>query len=417
MLENSTIDPFKLLIVSLGSADTTYIDIDSVYKKREDEYYRLYKESEYYNDPLFLSFTTENSEVMKKSIGIILWEKEREQDIITLSLIKKTHRFTYNYVKQKGEIDIGQYAEFLYDRFNKPGDTFRMRYHFAVFVYLCVHFKKVFDTFSPFAQHLMMYLKMIENSFEESFIGISDDYRKYKVKIEKDKQVLGIHNSGILRASEYFDRQIWNEHNNFEDETRTETELKVLDQNYMQEYKEQLFSRLTKRNGESRYLVAHNNLLRYFGLDGRNLLESTKLTKSDVNSIYANLYSSLEEGVISEDEKALLTSSSFLLAALINEYKNTRERYFEQLKDSFYYEIDKMKKDLVKEKESLKAKREELKKQKQEFLTTNKELTKNLKVLQEELNKHKKSLMVKEGENKRTKKGSKRVERAKRTLI
>lgn len=94
--------------------------IDEIYKKKQEKYCRLYKNSEFFQHPYFDQFSTQTLIGFKKIVGIFLEAEQSDDYSNLLSIAKKMNNPLYRYFSSSKELDGDRMFKLLFSNL-EPG--------------------------------------------------------------------------------------------------------------------------------------------------------------------------------------------------------------------------------------------------------------------------------------------------------
>ncbi|MCK2000501.1 DUF2325 domain-containing protein [[Brevibacterium] frigoritolerans] len=361
-------DAIHPLIWALGSCERLHQEITLRYQQNEGEYYRYYKESEFYNDPLFQSVTTKNMEMMKMVTGIVLKERESKKNDVIIKLIKKGFKETYNFVMHRTYVDMDELMVKNTMKGMQEGDSDSLLHNLGVAIYLATELGKDFDEYSLMFQRGVQTLQLQTTMYRDEDTFIKEQVEKYRHLIQSEKEDLHILDKKELLISEITFSQTMID--SFENFTLRN------DEDFLKQY---------FQDGFTKYLSGIDSFTRSLGINSRDLFRSVKVKQEQIDVVLAHFHYLVGEGQLDESEKNVYLAYSLFILAMSEEYKQTREKYLEQMKDKFYYELNKIQNEIneqqafiIKQKEELKEKKAEMKKEKTALEYTQKQLLKEL---------------------------------------
>lgn len=96
----------QFLIIALGGNSYLHPFIETIYRKKEWEYYEAYKRSGLMENPLFSLYSTYSEERIRQVAGIVAWSEQNNNFAQVEQLIKKGYKFVYQYLQQHSYIDF-----------------------------------------------------------------------------------------------------------------------------------------------------------------------------------------------------------------------------------------------------------------------------------------------------------------------
>lgn len=377
MNEKINVDIRMYLIIALGINDYLYEDIENIYSENKLEYYKCYKESVYYNCPMFSSFTTKKHESIKKIAGIIQWEYSNRKNDIIYSLIKKGYKFTWNYLKNREKISVKDLIQTYDNKFSKVKDVTEMELiaNMIIAMYMCSKENKIITVDDELGRVIERYfVESQTNCFLKKTYFSDEQIKENRAEIDRLYQIYDISKNIKMSLDNLFEKFIEKDGD-----------------------KTGYLDTLTKRDasfgkGITKYIGALAGWIKTLDINDSEIftnifINSEKMDKYFLEYIYAKA-----DNKLTEDDRDQFLISIMTLDALIYEYKLTKDKYLSGLNDDFYYEIDKLQSEVKIKEKKIVQKEENLKIQKSKIEEENNKLQEELTKLQKENSAQKRQL-------------------------
>lgn len=309
MEQQVEIDIIPFLLEAFAHNQLMRKDIDNLYQQNKYKYYKLAKESEYYNHLILLEGDIYRQEYGRKALGIILYacENEAVADEI-MKLIKKHYRKIYNLVTKNDVIDMNLIKNHIFD--NNPEKVSQIPEDeinsiFTILVFLCQEFDK----------------RLEENLSKKIFEGLMERVMfydpNYSRKISYDKLY-----PQLLDRTKSLKERIYNnikEIKSFNDLISVEDE----------------------------YIANWNNaigfIFDYENMSSHSVYENVKFTEQDVEEILSAYFHNHKNQNLENACKFL--SSGIYIKYLLKAYKQLKEYYFQNNKETMYVELEGLEKE------------------------------------------------------------------------
>lgn len=307
------------VVEALGSNKTIYKDIDNLYQRHKYEFYKAAKESEWYEHPIFKEGSLLQEEYCKKVLGILIADIDDEtvyQDF--MKLVQKGYRWTYEYVKSRFSIDVDEYLKAFTKKYHGAVDDkgIGIELHFCILLFLSLNMQK----------------KVVENGSHQRFINLL--YTRLQ------------HSTGDEKIRMSYDR------------------LKPEDIERVQKLKQKLFKEYGKIRNFDELLAKQFDgskkdmftfLFDFENLSSVSIFRDLKFTERDIDEILC-LYTVIrEDNELDVDEALNFLIPCIYIKYLIKAYKQVKEMYFRNNKETMFVELEGMEKDLQRTKEKLES--------------------------------------------------------------
>lgn len=377
-------------MIAFGGNDLLHEEIDRIYNHDKLRFYGLYKNSSYFNCPVFSRYTIYNEEAMKKVAGILVHDATEKTNLYTYMLIKKGYRHVWNYIKGRKNIVAEEFANYMIKR--KGGlleiSEYEMLFDTVVLFFLCTEEDIPLNLNSPYGETIIRALKQINLGCSSEMKNYSSDaMEKYQEKVE----ALYLH-YGI----------------DFRKEITAENLLeKIINKDILNLVKEKdIYNTPLEARGDvfhyatSKYIGAFSGWVKSLGIDETDITRMCKLTRADVSEIFLEYFISQEKNKIEEKNKNVFIMACLFIKVLTYEYKRTKDKYINNLHDDFFYDISKMKDDVERREKDIKEKEAEFVSAKDKLQQENCNLMEEIKRLQKQNETYKKELESIQNNNK-----------------
>lgn len=307
------------VVEALGSNKTIYKDIDNLYQRHKYEFYKAAKESEWYEHPIFKEGSLLQEEYCKKVLGILIADIDDEtvyHDF--MKLIQKGYRWTYEYVKSRFSIDVDEYLKAFTKKYHGAVDDkgIGIELHFCILLFLSLNMQK----------------KVVENGSHQRFINLL--YTRLQ------------HSTGDEKIRMSYDR------------------LKPEDIERVQKLKQKLFKEYGKIRNFDELLDKHFDgtkrdmytfLFDFEHLSSVSIFQDVKFTERDIDEILCLYTIVREDAELDVDEALQFLIPGLYIKYLLKAYKQVKEMYFRNNKETMFIELEGTEKELQRTKEKLES--------------------------------------------------------------
>lgn len=337
MLEKFDLDLRMHLIVALGSKTALHSEIDAIYRQNELYYYNAYKESIYYNYPLFSTFTTMKAEYMKKATGIVQADYNNNSNTNIFRLIKKGYKAAWNYVKDRDTVDINDFLISWLKHNDGKGrvseiDIFNTA---GIAIYLCIRTLKTYSFDIEFQSLLYRFLAEIQiNSHWEKYRFNDQTILQHRKEIDELYKTFHIpKKNGQLLGS------ILNNIN--------VADIKVMPETILAQHKYENLRRLSYKRGISRYIGALTDWFKAIGINELDIFSDFTVDIKDLDKLFLEYLIAKNENNIPEENKELFVIALLYILCLAKEYKKTKDGYLNDLKETMYRDLSNLQNELA----------------------------------------------------------------------
>lgn len=305
------------VVEALGSNKHIYKDIDNLYQRYKYEFYKAAKESEWYEHPIFKEGSLLQEEYCKKVLGILAADIDDDtvyQDF--MKLIQKGFRWTYEYVNKRFSVDVDEYTRAFTKKYHGATDDkgIGIEQHFCILLFLALNMQK----------------KVIENEVHQRFISLL--YTRLQ------------HSTGDEKIRMSYDR------------------LKPEDIERVQKLKQKLFKEYGKIRNFDELLAKQFDgskkdmftfLFDFENLSSVSIFRDLKFTERDIDEILC-LYTVIrEDNELDVDEALQFLIPGIYIKYLLKAYKQVKEMYFRNNKETMFVELEGLERELRKANEKL----------------------------------------------------------------
>lgn len=296
------------IVEVLGNHPKIYKDIDKIYMDNRYEFYKAAKEHELYNHQIIREGSLLQEEYCKKVLGILLCTDKEEISLKLLDLIKKGFPYSYTYFNSHCEINLGKFAKAFTRKFGGPVDNngIGIDHHAIILLFLAMNSDK----------------KLIQDGDYNKFLNLLNmRWEHYNVENETRLSLKKASNEDLI-AIKNLKKSIYKKYGkirNFED---------VIDGKFDQKGLEYI-----------------SFLFDYENLSSISIFSDIKFTEKDIDEIlYLYILSK-------ENQKDIKNATKFLIAYmyvryLIKAYKQIKNMYFENNKETMFVELEDLEKSL-----------------------------------------------------------------------
>ena len=307
------------VVEALGSNKTIYKDIDNLYQRHKYEFYKAAKESEWYEHLIFKEGSLLQEEYCKKVLGILIADIDDDtvyQDF--MKLIQKGFRWTYEYVNKRFSVDVDEYTRAFTKKYHGATDDkgIGIEQHFCILLFLALNMQKKVIENEVHQQFISLFYTRLQHSEGNEKIRISYDRLKPEdiKRVQKLKQELFKKYGGIRNFDELLDKHF---------------------------------------DGTKRDMYAF--LFDFEHLSSVSIFQDVKFTERDIDEILC-LYTIIrEDEELDVDEALNFLIPCIYIKYLIKAYKQVKEMYFRNNKETMFVELEGMEKDLQRTKEKLES--------------------------------------------------------------
>ncbi|WP_180953885.1 hypothetical protein [Bacillus sp. M6-12] len=374
MSENFSINIRLYVIVALGGNSFLHEEIDTIYEEKKLDYYHAYKLSGFYDDITFKTYMIDKEARMKKVAGIVEWCYKHNDLTLIYRLLKKGFKFSWNFMKNQNYISIDEFALSFQKKRGKDFSEQDMFFHCIALMYLCYQEKIHLDLQSEFGRYFQqMFVNHVqdiftgkilftEENFKESRNELDGLYQDFYVSPKTSNTTLELLFDNIISVEE---KKIGTTHN--------------MSKEKYGEVRKSVFE-----NGISKYIGAYAGWIKALGFNESDLTSSVRLSKEDLDSVFFEYINAQHGNNIEEQDKLPFIVGLFFIQALVTEYKKSKDVYFNQLQDDFYFELGEYEKELAEKEKDLKEAKESFEAEKKKVQEENDKLWEELKRLQKE---------------------------------
>jgi len=291
------------IIEALGNNKKIYKDIDKVYQANKYEFYKAAKEHELYNHQMVTEGSLLQEEYCKKILGIIAAAGKNEEINDKLyDLIFKAYRWTYLYVENHQVIKFQDYHKAFAKKFknNMDSNDNPIDYNFNILLILSLNNGNEIIRDEKYNEILMMMHDRLGHYKDALNTRISlnkvNDTGKYNIKKLKNDIYKKY---GIIK--------------NYDDIVRNVLEEKKMEQCTF--------------------------LFDYERLSSDSIFQDIKFTDGDIDFILY-LYILENENLENIQDATKFLISYMYILYLIKAYKQVKQMYFENNKETMYVELD-----------------------------------------------------------------------------
>jgi hypothetical protein len=374
MKENFSINIRLYLIVALGGNPYLHEEIDAVYEEKKLDYYRAYKLSGFYDDITFKTYMIDKEARMKKVAGIVEWCYNHNNMDLIYRLLKRGFKFSWNFMKQRTHISIDEFALSFQKKRGKDFSEQDMFFHCIALMYLCYQEKIQLDLQSEFGRYFQqMFVNHAQDIFAGKLLFTEENFNKTRNELnDLYEDFLVPTKTNSITMEVLFDNVISVE----------EKKLGAIPNMSKSDYEELRTS--VFEQGISKYIGAYAGWIKVLGLNESDLTSSVRLSKEDLDSIFFEYINAQHGNNIEEQDKLPFVIGLFFIKALVTEYMKSKNVYFNQLQDDFFFEVEEYQKELIDKEKALREARESFESDKKKIQEENDKLWDELKRLQKE---------------------------------
>lgn len=361
-------------IVALGAHLFLHSEIDAVYEQNQLAYYRAFRKGKYAEEPLFGTYTMEKEIRMKKVAGIFSLAETNGDDKVIFHLFKKGYKYAWNYVENHQDINIDDFVNSLQNKKqHRSLARSEEEFYHQVISMMYISFKKKRKI--QMQTHFGMYfLKVMRERKQIVDVGkllyTKENLEEKRFELERlDDDYYILRKKERETVQTVLDRIITNEKEAFKPSGELTKEM-------FEEMREKAF-----RSGISKYIGAYSTWFKAMGFNEGDLTDSAKVRTEDIDKIFYTYLTVEETNELEGWDEAIFIVSLFFIKALMDEYQKAKTLYFNQLQESYFFEIEEHEK-------ALDEKKAELNKAKSVLDAkdlTNKEIEKENRQLKQEL--------------------------------
>lgn len=339
-------EPFDfnfLIPYSLGCSQRLHKEINQLYAKDKELFYKAYKESPFYNDYRILALSVLNQDATQKLIGIFFTLDENQKSSLTLSLIKVGFKFIYQYINQTNAIDIYEIRDLSlkYAKKHNLSIIYGSCHVFAITLYLCSTFNRKIcleDTLSSVNLIKSSFLTIEYNYSFNALGNVNDSEIKDFINKYKD---FPLKKSSALSLNHF----ITDLNNIFKNDKLKNSQFQLTNEEINNCINEHDFSTgLTK-------------IATFLQLSGINIIDLQNITPISYSDITRMLNYTF---YILKDDKSDLTVGNFLgilvlLDALVKDYKTVKNKLLNTSIEETLLEVQNLRFDYHKKIKSLES--------------------------------------------------------------
>lgn len=303
------------VIETLGMSRKIYKDIDKIYQENKYEFYKFAKENELYNHTMLKEGSLIQEEYNKKLLGIFLYLIEHKDEYLkneVFNLIKKSYRYSYIFVENNTVIDLNKFTKSFLKKYKGVIDenANSIENHVIIVIFLALNSGK----------------EIIKDDYLNGFIDLLNQrwehYNKdnqYRIDISKvndeDKEKIKLVKSAIYKKY---------------------GAIKTFDDVF------------TNGIFEENKLDVASFLFDYENLSSVSIFQNIKFTDKDIDEIlYLYILKNkqpIDNEIVDDATKFLI--SHMYIKYLIKSYKQVKEMYFENNKETIFIELEELEKSL-----------------------------------------------------------------------
>ena len=335
------------VVEAIGANRKTYKEIDRVYQENKYKYYKLAKEHKLYNHPIIKEGSLVQEEYCKKTLGILL-DSHNNPDTFqeVVKIIKKGFRYAWVYVENHKKINLIEFRNAFIRKHKGHTDdaNIHIEYYILILTFLAMNSSRELvedETFKDYIR-MLQFRWQHYNDEEDTRIGLEKAEKEDLQKVAKLKQAI-YKKYGKIR--------------NFDDILKLKFDEKKMD------------------------LCAF--LFDYEKISSISLLEHIKFTSKDVDEILY-LYVLFDKNLEDIETAAEFLISHMYVKYMIKAYKQVKEMYFENNKETMFVELEGLEKSLQSTTEKLFLAKQEANKLAQQVEALEKENERLRQELEEE---------------------------------
>ncbi|MDP4156070.1 MAG: hypothetical protein Q8929_10585 [Bacillota bacterium] len=318
----------QFLSIALGGNSFLHPYIEDYYQKNEWEFYEAYQRSELKGNPLFLRYSTNSEDKIRKVAGMVEWCNQNQQFGLLDQLIKKGYKFAYQYLQHRSHIDFDHFMRSYAQRQkSKIVKEIELLYQNIVLWYLCVRENKPFNTMNIAWKSFQNVLSSSINEtqlekefFSKKIIGkhaeeINELYREYHIPKNLRFDSLGSFIEFLIS-------------NNFKQlsETNLDDDAESIEQKVFQE-------------SPSKYIGALGGWLKILKIHELDATEKVSFTKTDLDTVFLEILYVKKYNYISNADQDLFFIACLYLKCLSSLYRESKQLYLDSAKQDFYLEM------------------------------------------------------------------------------
>jgi hypothetical protein len=318
----------QFLCIALGGNSFLHPYIEDCYQKNEWEFYEAYQRSGLKGNPLFLRYSTNSEDKIRKVAGMTEWCNQNQQFALIDQLIKKGYKFAYQYIQNRTQIDFDHFMRSYAQRQkSKIVKEIELLYQNIVLWYLCVRENKPFNTMNIAWRSFQNVLSssINETQLEKEFFSkqmlskhqkeIEDLHREYNIPKNLRFDSLGSFLEYLI--SQNF-KQI--SQTNLHDDTES------IEQKVFQE-------------SPSKYIGALGGWLKILKIHELDATEKVPFTKTDLDMVFLEILYVKKYNYIGKADQDLFFIACLYLKCLSSLYRESKQLYLDSAKQDSYLEI------------------------------------------------------------------------------
>lgn len=295
---------FPFFIEALGVNKKIYKDIDKLYQKHKFEFYKAAKEHELYNHQIVTEGSLIQEEYCKKALGILAGAGDKQEVLDELNnIIRKGFTYTYLYVNNHETIDMDKFIKALEKKYKGLANISDDELHanLTVLVILAMNNDKIINKDSPM--------------YEAFCQAMNDRWEHYK---QDNKTRIGIEKIS-------------------DDDKKRIKDLKLA---LFNEYgRISNFWELLDKQFDKKGLEQWAFLFDYENLSSISIFQDIKFGDKDIDEILY-LYIMTNKYNINIQEALSFLISSIYVKYLIKAYKQVKQMYFANNKETMFVELE-----------------------------------------------------------------------------
>ncbi|HFJ9376672.1 TPA: coiled-coil domain-containing protein [Bacillus paranthracis] len=329
------IDVNEILIVYTVASIAVHKELEeelaSLYKENQLDCMIAYKNSRFYENPLFSTYTAIEEKKMREALALYAWYEEKgEGDVFLRKFIKKGYKRLSDYVERNPTFNINHFVDFYRGRSDSYLSESKLLLVISCVMYL--YEKKQINWRSIEIQEHFRNVVVNINSIAVTDKEMLEGREKNQIPaLSKFQEVTGCKFGKV----ENIDDMIVKMEDKLLKELNKEKPIKRMAPN-------ELFNELYKR-GMYKYIKPLSGVLRLQNLNDMNFYATTEVTREEYIDIYQMFSASKDRGRLTDEDFTFYLSASLLICMMAKQYKELRDEYLNKDDSALYQAIEKEK--------------------------------------------------------------------------
>lgn len=323
------------LVLTLGTNDDLTVEIDKEYSKNKDEYYKAYRESDFYQDKYFEIYSIRYYIQLQKVAGIVLYSYNENNDMVLNRIIKKGYSKIFRYITQNRVIKYSKLLKIICDNKDISEMTaVDTKNAYNVAIYLCIKYGKKIDKFELMKSDIVNLLEAEEKETSTFTYPVSNIKKEKLIALQRE---FGIKENNKINLANILETYIE------KDMDAYLAKIGYLANSVDDKLYAKKANEVITKGGPASVITLLSNLLRSVGFY-RNMVNH-EITKDEADEFICNFDRLYQQSGLPIENRELLKVVAVYCYSIIKEYRETRYNCLPQIEESFYYDTASVKKE------------------------------------------------------------------------